>query len=114
MSLFSIINRFIDSLKKGLRKLDKRQGYRGPIGHKDIDPKNELEKKESYRKIVLKRGDRVTATVLNVSSSKATVITGGITGELNLKDAKWAKKIIDDNGEVIRKYKNCSIITKSF
>ncbi len=100
----------VNSLKGGLRKLDKRQGFRGPLGHKDIKLKEELKKKEPFKKVVMKRGDLMTATVLKVSASEATVKTRGIIGKLFLSDAKWANKIIDLKGNVIRKFTNLQLI----
>jgi penicillin-binding protein 1A len=99
----------VESLKKGLKKLDKRQGYRGPLGHKSTDPDNDSQKAASTRKVVLKRGDKVTATVLEVTDSKATAVTRGTTGTLHLEDAEWAKKFIDEKGEVITKFKDLKL-----
>lgn len=96
----------VESLKTGLRNLDKRQGYRGPVGHKDINLEKELEEKTPYNKVVLKRGVLMTATVLQVSDEAATVKAGGVIGQLYLSDAKWAKKIIDSDGNVDKKIKN--------
>jgi penicillin-binding protein 1A len=95
-----------DSLKKGLQRLDKRQGYRGPLGHKDINIKEKLTKEEPFKKVIMKKGDILTATVLKVSTSKATIKTRDITGKLLLSDAKWAKRLIDSKGNVIKAFKN--------
>lgn len=99
----------INSVKNGLRRLDRRQGFRGPIGHKDIDVNEELSEKETTEKVVLKSGDMMDATVLKVSSLSATIKTRGIIGKLMLEDAKWAKKVIDTKGDVIKKYKNLKL-----
>ncbi len=95
----------VESLKTGLRNLDKRQGYRGPVGHKDINLEKELEEKTPYNKVVLKRGALMTATVLQVSDEVSAVKAGGMIGQLYLNDAKWAKKIIDSDGNVDKKIK---------
>ena len=95
----------VKSLQEGLRNLDKRQGFRGPLGHKDIDVKKELSEKEPFKRVVMKPGDLLTATVLKVSPSKATVKARGIVGTLSISDAKWAKKVIDSRGNVIKKFK---------
>jgi penicillin-binding protein 1A len=99
----------IEALKKGLRQLDRRQGFRGPIGHKDIDLKKELEEKTQYKKVVLKEGDVVNATVLKVSAQQATLKTRGVIGKLFLEDARWARKVIDSKGNVIKEYNNLKL-----
>jgi penicillin-binding protein 1A len=95
----------VNSLKEGLMNLDKRQGFRGPLGHKEIDLNEEFKKKESSQKFVMKKGDIMTATVLMVFDTEAEVKTRGVTGKLYLRDAKWARKVIDQNGEVIKRYR---------
>lgn len=93
----------VNSLREGLQALDKRQGFRGPLEHKDIDVKAELENQAPFEKVVMRVGDIRTATVLAVSSNEATIKTMGIVGKLYLADAKWADKLIDSKGRLIRK-----------
>jgi penicillin-binding protein 1A len=93
----------VNSLKTGLENLDKRQGFRGPLDHKDIDVKEELKQQASFEKVVMKKGDLVTATVLKVSSKEAIVKTRDIIGKLSSSDSKWARKLIDSKGNVLRK-----------
>jgi penicillin-binding protein 1A len=95
----------VNSLQKGLRALDKRQGYRGILDNKNIDVEKELSEKTPFRKIIMTPGDVVTATVLTVSPSNATIKTKGIIGTLNLADSLWIKKIIDAKGNVSKKFK---------
>jgi penicillin-binding protein 1A len=52
----------------------------------------------------MKEGDLMTATVLKVSGLQATVKTRGVLGTLFVKDAKWAKKVIDAKGNPIKKF----------
>jgi penicillin-binding protein 1A len=99
----------VESLKQGLKKLDKRQGYRGALGNKNVDLDNDSQKAPATKKVVLKRGDRVTATVLEVTALKATAVARGTSGTLHLDDAKWAKKIIDEKGEVISEFKDLKL-----
>lgn len=96
----------VKSLKEGLRELDKRQGFRGPIGHKEIDVKEELRSAGEFKKVLMKPGDILTATVLEVSASQATVKTRGVTGILPLSEAMWVNKLINKKGEVIKVYKD--------
>lgn len=114
LKVYTTLNRNVQmaavgSLKAGLKTIDKRQGYRGPLGHKDDDPDTISEKTEASGKVLLKRGDQVTATVLRVTAEKATVITRGVTGTLHLEDAEWAKKIIDEKGEVVHEFRNLKL-----
>ncbi len=109
LEVYTTLNRKIQraavkSLQEGLRNLDKRQGFRGPLGHKDIDVEKEIAEGKSFKKVVLRRGDIMRATVLKVSASQAMVKTQGILGRLFLSDTKWAKKVIDLNGDVIKKF----------
>jgi len=94
-----------EAMKQGLQKLDKRQGFRGPMGHKDIDIEKELQSLEDYKKVVIKKGDILTATVLRVSPESAMVKARGVTGPLYALDAKWARKLIDDKGNEIKRFK---------
>lgn len=93
----------VNALKEGLLDIDKRQGFRGPIGHKDINIQEELAKQGSFEKVVMNEGDILTATVLTVSSNEATVKAMGIVGQLFLEDAQWADRLIDTKGRLIRK-----------
>lgn len=96
----------VESLREGLRELDKRQGFRGPIGHKEIDVKKEIESVGGFKKALMKQGDITTATVLIVSPSSATVKTRGIIGNLPISDALWANKLINNKGEVVKRFNN--------
>lgn len=93
----------VNSLKEGLMAVDKRQGFRGPLGHKDINLEEELEKQGSFEKVVMREGDIMTATVLKVSSTEADVKTMGIVGQLNLSDAQWADRLVNSKGKLVRK-----------
>jgi penicillin-binding protein 1A len=95
----------VASVKKGLRRLDKRQGFRGPVGHKDLNDEDESGRSASFRKVILKRGDIMTATVVKVRAGYAVVRARGNQGKLLLKDAAWAKKLIDDKGNVIKRFR---------
>ncbi|MFH1702442.1 MAG: PBP1A family penicillin-binding protein [Nitrospirota bacterium] len=84
------------AIQEGLRELDKRRGWRGPIEHrKDIDVKRELKSKESVAAVVANTGDISSGLVLKVSEKEAVVKTRGILGKLTIEDAKWASKVID-------------------
>ncbi len=110
LKVYTTLNRNIqmaavESIKEGLRELDKRQGFRGPIGHKDIDAEEEIKSTEKFNKVLMKHGDLLTATVLKVSASQASVKTRGVIGKLPLSEAIWVKRLINKKGEVIREFK---------
>jgi len=79
------------ALTKGLRQLDKRQGYRGPIGRYEAasveEPKGRLEVAAN-----LQVGDLLTARVLSLSSESALVEAGETTGKILLEDMIWAAR----------------------
>ncbi|TNF52380.1 PBP1A family penicillin-binding protein [bacterium] len=99
----------VKALQEGLRNLDKRQGFRGPLGHKDIDVGKELKEEASFEKIKMKSGDFLTATVLKVSAKEAEVKTRGIIGRLFLSDSKWARKLIDSEGEIVKNFRKLKL-----
>ncbi|MFO8084387.1 MAG: PBP1A family penicillin-binding protein [Desulfobacterales bacterium] len=84
-------------MEKGLRELDKRQGYRGP---KKQIPEREIEMfcqqlEEIYRKKPLKKNDIIEGVVVRVDDSgkKVVVKMGGQQGLLAFKNMKWAEKL---------------------
>ena len=92
-----------DSLQQGLRKVDKRQGWRGPLGHvkftKDFVPP------EQYPELLSLRAARVhglyRALVTKVSKKSAHVLIGNtIKGTISLKDMKWAERRLKDVKDV--------------
>ncbi len=84
------------AIQEGLRELDKRRGWRGPIEYrKDINVKKELTSKELVTTVVANIGEISSGLVLKVSEKEAVVKTRGILGKLTIEDAKWASKVID-------------------
>lgn len=83
------------AIQEGLRELDKRRGWRGPVEHrKDIDVKRELKSKELVATVVANPGDISSGLVLKVSGKEAVIKTRGILGRLTIEDARWASKVI--------------------
>lgn len=95
----------VNALQEGLRNLDKRQGLRGPVGHKDIKVDKGVGDKGLFKNVIMEPGEILTGVVLNVSASSATVKARGIVGRLFLSDAMWVEKVIDSEGNVIKKFK---------
>ena len=96
----------IKALQAGLRDVDKRQGFRGAPGHKDIDPEDELKEKDPFPKVMMTPGDILTGTVLRVSAEEAIIKARGIIGKFFLSDSLWAGRIINSNGKIIKEFKN--------
>ncbi len=75
------------ALQEGLREVDKRRGWRGPIGHKDLVKEDTKEHKVSF---TASAGDISTGVVMSVGPREAVVKARGLTGKLLLGDALWA------------------------
>ncbi len=75
------------ALQEGLREVDKRRGWRGPVGHKDLIKEDTAEHKVSF---AASAGDISTGVVISVGLKEAVVKARGLTGKLLLSDALWA------------------------
>ncbi len=83
------------AIQEGLRELDKRRGWRGPLDHKsNIDIEKEMHTKEFSSIVVSNPGDISTGIVLDVKDKEAIIKTRGILGKLSLNDARWASRVI--------------------
>jgi penicillin-binding protein 1A len=88
------------AVQQGLKELDKRRGWRGPLDRKtDFDADEELETREMTSAVVTNPGELATGLVIKVNSKEATIKTRGIIGKLSIGDAKWAAKVIDKKGK---------------
>lgn len=95
------------ALQQGLRELDKRRGWQGPLEHrKDIDIKKELKSKELITTVVANIGDISSGLVLKVTEKEALIKTRGIVGKLSIEDARWASKGIDPRGGTSKNLKD--------
>jgi penicillin-binding protein 1A len=82
---------------KGLRDLDKRRGYRGPLSHLPMD---QIEKFNQTRTAEIEEtgglalGMRVNGVVIAVNDKKkvATVQIGNTMGFIHLETMKWARQ----------------------
>jgi penicillin-binding protein 1A len=93
----------VKALQQGLRELDKRRGWRGPLEHrKDIDIKKELRSKELITPVVANPGDISSGLVLKVTEKEALIKTRGIISKLSIEDARWASKVINPKGGTSR------------
>lgn len=114
LKVYTTLNRKMQSmavkaLQEGLRELDKRQGYRGPIVRKEIDPKKMKVKDEEevFRPVVMTAGDIFTGTVLKVTSQYAIVKARGLTGKIMFEDMAWASRRIE--GGKVKEIKSAKV-----
>jgi len=82
------------AILKGLKELDKRQGYRGPIMHLEKDQiPNFLNKvTKEIGDEPLKIGEEYPAVVTKVKGKRLYIQIGKIKGVMYLKDLSWARK----------------------
>jgi len=81
-------------LNKGLKALDKRQGYRGPMDHletEDIeDFSQHMEKRFAEEPLEAGRTTKGVVVAIKDDGSKATVRLGNALGHLSVEDMSWA------------------------
>jgi penicillin-binding protein 1A len=77
------------AVSSGLRELDKRQGWRGPV--RTVDPAT-LVAPTSDPSVKPKEGDMVEAVVTKIAKDHAVVQAGETTGRLSFTDMAWAMK----------------------
>jgi len=98
------------ALRQGLRDLDKRRGWRGPVEHrKNVDIKTELKSKELVTSVITNPGDVSSGLVLKVADKEALIKTKGIIGRLSVEDAKWAAKVMDPKTGTSKFLKNFTL-----
>lgn len=87
----------VRALQEGLRELDKRQGYRGPIALREIDPKKMKvrDEEEVFGPVVMKEGDVFSGTVMKVTREGAVVKARGLSGKIGIEDMIWASRRIE-------------------
>jgi len=102
------------ALQEGLKELDKRRGWRGPLEHKkDIDIEREMKSKEFTTSVVTTPGYSASGLVLKVSNTEALIKTRGIMGKLSIGDARWASNVIGlkkGTGKVLKDFKLTQIL----
>ncbi|MBN8549933.1 MAG: PBP1A family penicillin-binding protein [Deltaproteobacteria bacterium] len=88
----------VAALRKGLREVDKRRGWRGPVTTLSSESRKEfLERFASAISQELEPGTPYPALVTEVSPQRGTVKVdlGYYTATVNVKEAAWAKKRLD-------------------
>ncbi len=92
-----------ESLQQGLRQLDKRQGWRGPLAHveltKDFVPPEEYPELHSPHAALVHGLYR--ALVTKVTKKSADILVGNtFKGTISLDDMKWAERRLKDVNDV--------------
>ncbi|MBA3016685.1 MAG: PBP1A family penicillin-binding protein [Proteobacteria bacterium] len=86
----------IKEIEKGLKALDKRQGYRGSLKHlaeEEIETFSK-ELQEEFEKNPIEEGKIVRGVVIEVNDTNdtATVRIGNAQGIININSMRWARK----------------------
>ncbi|MDA8155814.1 MAG: PBP1A family penicillin-binding protein [Actinomycetota bacterium] len=84
-------------LRQGLMDVDKRRGWRGPVGH--VDNYKQTGKPGLALSLEPANRELIDGTVIKLSPKVAVLDLGGRTGTLSIKDAMWAQRVIDRNGK---------------
>jgi penicillin-binding protein 1A len=79
------------ALTRGLRELDKRQGWRGPIGTQDITTLPAPGARSPQEKPP-EPGEIVPAVVVKLGRDAVQVQAGSVVGQLRYEDMAWAKR----------------------
>lgn len=92
------------AVRAGLREVDKRRGWRGPLQHLSQAPLEEAFR-QSYSSTEDKQLEFDTVypalvTKIDSSSGQAWVDLGNFTGKLNLRDAVWSRRLLDPQDRV--------------
>lgn len=101
MKVYTTLDRGMQSsavyaMQSGLREVDKRRGWRGPLDQKKgVDFDKELKSKELSTTVVINPGDIYSGLVLSVSDKEAVIKTRGVLGKLSIRDAQWAAKVLN-------------------
>ena len=85
-----------NEINKGLKDLDRRQGYRGPLNHLPIEEIESFSKElqNEQEKDSLAEGKIVTGVVIKVNNLDKTVSVrmGNVYGIIKIADMRWARK----------------------
>ena len=84
------------ALRKGLRELDKRQGWHGPIRHEDPPATLPEEPPAAFPAF----GEIMEGLVVDVSQEEMTVLANDLIGTITLPNMLWAKRRIPEGAAV--------------
>lgn len=82
------------ALNEGLRVIDKRQGFRGPVGHQPVQEVTQVSADEAGSVTVVEPdvGEVLEAVVTRVEKDYVSVNASGLTGKILMQDMAWARK----------------------
>ena len=86
-----------EAIGKGLRELDKRQGWRGPLRHEEPPATLPEEPPIAFPAF----GEIMEGRVLNVSEEEVTVLAHDLVGIITLPDMLWAERRLSEGASVI-------------
>ena len=84
------------AIRKGLRELDKRQGWRGPLRHEEPPATLPEEPPLAFPAF----GEIMEGLVLNVSEEEVTVLAHNLVGTITLPDMLWAERRLSEGMSV--------------
>jgi len=91
------------ALSRGLREVDKRQGWRGPIGHIEGAATGEFISRYNINLQTVPESETVyPALITELSNQTATVDLGFYQGTLDLAEAAWARRMLDASERITR------------
>ena len=85
-----------EAISKGLRELDKRQGWRGPLRHEEPPATLPEEPPIAFPAF----GEIMEGRVLNVSQEEVTVLAHDLVGTITLPDMLWAERRLSEGAAV--------------
>ena len=91
------------ALQEGLRDVDKRRGWRGPVSHRENIKEQNDDKEVSFTATA---GDIASGTVMSVGPKDAVIKSRGVMGKLLVGDAQWASNMLDKSSGKHRAIKN--------
>jgi penicillin-binding protein 1A len=82
------------ALNEGLRAIDKRQGFRGPIGHQEVEQPVQASAEQQGNVTTGEPtvGEMIEGVVTRVESDHVWVTASGLSGKILMRDMAWAKK----------------------
>ncbi|RMH32267.1 MAG: PBP1A family penicillin-binding protein [Nitrospirae bacterium] len=90
------------ALRQGLRDLDKRQGWRGPLRHVDVsNERAQATALDNHEPTIRRSDDLLEAVVTRVSKDEAEVLVADTyKGRIALEDMLWARRQLPKGAEV--------------
>ena len=85
-----------EAIRKGLRELDKRQGWRGPIRHEEPPETLPEEPPATFPA----SGEIMEGRVVTVSEEEVTVVAHDLVGTITLADMLWAERRLSEGASV--------------